>query len=935
MNKIWSYPGARWWKFDFHTHTLASIDTLWHDLIGSENELTPEKWLFKYMAAGIDCVAVTDHNSGAWIDKLKTAYVAMKAEADGGQVPEGFRPLILFPGVEISVQGGVHVLAIFSPDATTSDIDTLLGRVEYQGTKGDSDGVTRKGLAEVIAAILESNAIPIPAHADVDKGMLKCKDGRVSAFDANSLRQALTVDGLLAVEWCDKNSNLPQAVERQAKQLTRVLGSDCHNFRNGNVPGSRFTWVKMAEPSLEGLRLALLDGNEVSIRRSDDGAFEPFNVPEHVITELEVENARYMGNGQTARLAFSPYFNAVVGGRGSGKSTLVHALRLATRRESELEALGKDSEPWRQFEGFRQLTSGRESKGGLRPNTEIAVQWQSGGNCLRLVWCAGDQGLLPVVEELNARGQWQPSASQSITPERFPVRIFSQGQIAALAGNGRQALLKIIDEAANVAPLKQELQDAIRTFHAQRARLRELKGKLDGQAEVERKLAEANQKLNALAQSNQAVVLQAFARAQRQEKEIRHVFDQLRGTSKLLADAAEQMVLDDWPTQHFTEHDSDILAWRQEVDAEVNRLRQELQARAQALNGYIGAQKADPRVKQWYERVVQAKRAHEALQQSLAAQGVNDPQAFANLTQTQQQLESQLKALRAMQADYEELQNHIASQQGLLIERRNAITQRRQDFISKTLIDNAHVQMTVVPFGFDAGALERELRMLLDVNDERFADDILALTDGEPVGGMAYALAQTPDAKKMTALGALKQNLVQVSEEYGGRLRNYLQRKHEKPEFADHILAWFPEDDLRIQYQRSGAWASIEQGSQGQRSAALLAFLLAFGTEPLILDQPEDDLDNHLIYDLIVRQIRENKLRRQLIVVTHNPNVVVNGDAELVHVMDFGQGQCYLKQSGSLQQQPVREEVCRVMEGGREAFARRWKRLGREVGNAG
>ena len=98
-----------------------------------------------------------------------------------------------------------------------------------------------------------------------------------------------------------------------------------------------------------------------------------------------------------------------------------------------------------------------------------------------------------------------------------------------------------------------------------------------------------------------------------------------------------------------------------------------------------------------------------------------------------------------------------------------------------------------------------------------------------------------------------------------------------------------------------------------------------------MLDQPEDDLDNHLIYDLIVRQIRENKLRRQLIVVTHNPNVVVNGDAELVHVMEFGRGQCYVMQSGALQEKVVREEVCRVMEGGREAFTRRWKRLGREL----
>ena len=61
-----------------------------------------------------------------------------------------------------------------------------------------------------------------------------------------------------------------------------------------------------------------------------------------------------------------------------------------------------------------------------------------------------------------------------------------------------------------------------------------------------------------------------------------------------------------------------------------------------------------------------------------------------------------------------------------------------------------------------------------------------------------------------------------------------------------------------------------------------LAFILSYGDEPLLLDQPEDDLDNKLIYDLIVRQLRETKTKRQVIVVTHNANIVVNGDAEMV-----------------------------------------------------
>ncbi|MCX8518699.1 MAG: chromosome segregation protein SMC, partial [Methylophilaceae bacterium] len=214
----WSYPGSRWWKFDFHTHTPASTDTrAWQQAIGSAQEVTAEKWLLKYMTAGIDCVAVTDHNSGAWIDTLKLAYASMKTQADAGQAPEGFRELFLFPGVEISVNGGVHLLAIFDTNATTRTMTDLLAQVEYQGTDGDSDGVTKKSAEEVIRQVLQAGGIPIPAHADKEKGLF--------ALDSNTLKQVLAVEGLLAVEWCAAGTpTYPQAVQKLAQPLAWVLG---------------------------------------------------------------------------------------------------------------------------------------------------------------------------------------------------------------------------------------------------------------------------------------------------------------------------------------------------------------------------------------------------------------------------------------------------------------------------------------------------------------------------------------------------------------------------------------------------------------------------------------------------------------------------------------------------------------------------------------
>ncbi len=141
---------------------------------------------------------------------------------------------------------------------------------------------------------------------------------------------------------------------------------------------------------------------------------------------------------------------------------------------------------------------------------------------------------------------------------------------------------------------------------------------------------------------------------------------------------------------------------------------------------------------------------------------------------------------------------------------------------------------------------------------------------------------------------------------------------------------WWPKDSLDVRYSPKGSgrnFRPISAGSPGQKTAALLAFLLSYGSEPLVLDQPEDDLDNRLIHDMIVRQIREEKQNRQIIVVTYNPNIVVNGDAELVVALAAQSGMTQKEREGSLQDRKVRETICKVMEGGLDAFKERYKRI--------
>ena len=934
----WPYPGSRWWKFDFHTHTPFSTDTAaWQKAKGATatDVVTPETWLRKFMAAEIDCVAVTDHNGGAWIDELKKAL--KKLPKDDLIEPCGFRELTLFPGVELSVNGGIHLLAIFDPDATISNIDSLLGQVEFQGSKGDPNGVTGKSIADVIRCVLSAGGIPIPAHADGEKGLLQVESGtRRSMRDAATVRQAVEVEDLLAVEWVDPDNPMPSCVEKSAARLAHVLGSDCHNFRNGPIPGSRYTWVKMAEPSIEGVRLALLDGNDISIRRSDQGDFDPFRTPETFVTAIEVENARFMGRNKPERLEFSPYYNALIGGRGTGKSTIVHVARLVFKRETELKSLGEQAEPLRRFESFRQVAKGREGEGGLLPETRLRVELSRDGRQYRLNWPPKDD--VATVEEFTEKGtekgDWHASASQTINAERFPVRIFSQGQIAAMASDGRQALLGVIDEAAGVAELRQRLRNVENAWSTLRARRREFDERLAAKPEIERKLREVVDKLSAVQDSRHADVYRAHLRAARQQREVDGSLRQLEAMPGRIEALCEDLVIDDWASDLFLGKvdDADILAWRRAADDTVSRLREDLRMAAARFTQGITTLRTNSQLQTWRDRIAAAQDAYLDLQNVLAEKGIADPQAFARLVQERQSLEVRAAELRRLLDEKVRLEADLDVQWRQVLQARQAISELRTRFLAETLKDNPFVRIDLVPFGFDARVIERELRALLD-DGEHFESDILHSTDDGPKGGIAYELVSAPDANRIETIEAIKHRLIEPDESVGGHFRNFLRRKAQRVEFVDAVLRWFPEDDLHIQYSRRGSgseWVDIDQGSQGQRSAALLAFLLAFGEEPLILDQPEDDLDNHLIYDLIVKQLRENKLRRQLIVVTHNPNIVVNGDAEMVHALDF-RGQCHVKQRGGLQEKALREEVCHVMEGGRDAFRRRWARLGKEL----
>ena len=911
-----NWIGSRWWKFDFHNHTPASDDYGKGPNQAQYMQITHKDWLLNYMRQGIDCVAVTDQNSGAWIDPLKQALKELASESH-----EDYRPLYLFPGVELTVQGNIHILAIFGEDKTTSDIDSLLGAVRYRGTKGKSDGCSECSAVEVIDEIARSGGLAIPAHVDQASGLFTVCTG-------NTLEQVLDNKCVFAMEVTDLAKAKPQLYIGKNLNWAEILGTDSHHpsgTGNQRYPGSHFTWVKMSEPSYDGLRLALVDG-ALSLKRSDNFTGDPNIHGQLAIESIVVDDAKYLGRGQSLSCQLNPWLNTIIGGRGTGKSTSLEFLRIALKRKGEIpKSLEKE------FTKYSQTSKDRQDEGLLKDSTKITVGFRKDGGRFRITWSNTDD--IYSIEEETAPGVW--CASEGDIAQRFPVRIYSQKQIFELAKHP-QALLQVVDDAPEVNHRDWQLKwdELVSKYLSLRAQEREVQAGLQEESVTKGQLEDVKRKLDVFEKAGHADVLKAYQLRQNQSKAMDSWVTTWEDSAEQVRDISGSLLPAELDLQYFdigNADDKELFDTIKDIRATFEKLQTEMNSIAQRIDDVKNSWNQTRSDLGISKRITAASHEYNALLGQLSAADAGDPSAYGVLVKQRQDFEDKLKGFDKKR---ETLAQHQKSAEEYLVklhEHRALITKLREDFLKDTLVGNSYVQINVIPFG-NKITVEEEFRNLIGRSGGGFDRDI-GVVDGDE-GLLAY-LTQDQSNTMDDKIEKIKSSLLAIHENDTMAVESCKDRRFVSliqgltPEQIDRIQCWFPGDSLDIRYslKNGESFKPVEQGSPGQKTAALLAFILSYGNEPLILDQPEDDLDNHLIYDLIVTQLREIKQKRQVLVVTHNANIVVNGDAENVIALDIRSGQTRIVAQGGLQEPSIRDEICRVMEGGKEAFTQRYKRI--------
>lgn len=926
----WNWPGARWWKCDLHVHTPASYD------FDKRETISWLDWVAAAKASGVQILAVTDHNTAAGVDEVRDP------------------SFVVLPGVELTVSPGVHVLAIFDPSMGRDAISALLGKVKIPVTDfGKREACSPVSVVDALREAVEAGAVCIAAHAGSKNGLLTVVN------PGQSLRQIVQSPHLAGVEvecweWEvtdpeDGTKKLPKTWEaefgkyldgslkdyrRPSGQLPLLSSSDAHTLAD---IGARTSWLKMTTANLEGLRLALQDG-PLSVRNQRD-ALDPNIHANLVLESVTISKARYLGRSAPFELRLNPWLNTVIGGRGTGKSSLVELLRLALRRDVEVpEALRKE---WAEMTRVAESHSGR---GILTADSEVTVIYRKDGARFRIGW--DPAGKATPIESEVAAGQWEPSPGA--VAQRFPVRIYSQKQVYELTREP-EALLRIVDEAPEVkAGEWREAWSAEETrFLSLRAQAREVAASLGDEPRIVGELEDVKRRLAVFEAAGHAEVLKRWQTRRRQEHGVERWEAGLDGAAAkvhALADAVDLPALDATLFDPTDAGDKELVDAATGIAGKVEAMQADarlLAARADALRAEWTSLRA---ATGWTASVTAAVAGYDALVEALKAAGGGDPSEYGRLVQQRQVLEARLATFAGKRATHTALVAQSATTLSRLRALRDELTQKRSAFLSATLSANPFVRIEAVPQGAVA-SIERDLRRLLGREDATFAKDIGSADEpGTLVGTLVGSYL--PDFERGDPAKRVK-----LAADFSARLDATKKRLHDlaagtvaaqhatfakhmagrPPEQMDRLDAWFPADTLLVSFKAQGqghGFQPITQGSPGQRSAALLAFLLSYGDEPIVLDQPEDDLDNQLVSRLIVEQLRLIKQKRQVLVITHNANIVVNGDAELVVALDVRKGQAVKVCEGGMQEQAVREEICRIMEGGTEAFRERYRRIG-------
>ncbi len=859
--------GASWVRVDFHLHTVADKEFRF----SGDSNYYHSNYVDALEKAGIRLGVITNHNKFE-IEEFKALRSAAKKKG-----------IALLPGVELSVSegaNGIHTLVVFAEEwlAEGRDYINPFMTVAFEGKVPsqfeNENGRSSLSLRETIQKLegYSRDFFLVFAHVEDGNGLwAELEGGRLQELGNEELfhRRTLGFQKVRTHDGAGKGAPCRTKVQEWLKDAypAEVEGSDPKRLEE--IGKGEPCYLKLGELSFEAVKFAL--------RAHRDRVAK--EIPRRSTSCLR--SAHFEGgvlDGQTIR--FSPELNALIGIRGSGKSSILETIRYALdiplpqgRRAADVEY--KDG-----------LVKHALGSGGKVTLTAVDTYGQE----------FTVSRIFREMPNVYLAGKLQPGVSIRETVLRGPI-YFGQKELAA--GDAQDLVEKLTGE--KLAPLRAQIEEQRQKVKDAVERFRRLKDSAQQKAEYERQLSDAEFRLKKFKEHGVESKLNRRLGFQKDQGLLDRVGSRVvafqHGLESFVAEHEDD--LRNAASYQSTENKAFFERYFDEyrgVLAQLDALK-EAQSKLGATSARLDQMRAefDATARGLQDEFAQIERAlAEELRQTGSA--AIQPDDFLQQQQRKLKAEQMIEALTKQEAQ------QVSSRDALLkeLDALNELWLKEFKTI-KTELDRVNANHT---------ALQVELKFKGD------KDAAIAFMKSLYKGSAIRETTLTSVMEDYADFGALFRDLGQAKTKAGSSPDLFEERFLEN---LSELLTWQVPNRFRILYRNK----ELRHHSLGQRASALILFVLSQRkNDVIIIDQPEDDLDNQTIYDDVIALLCKLKPQTQFIFATHNPNVPVLGDAEQVHACSYQDDKIQV-QSGGIDAQTIQEDIIGIMEGGREAFAKR------------
>lgn len=956
--------------------SLKDLSGLTEDEITKkERQISADKYarlLLSYVQlfTDIKVLCLTDHNTGGELD-------AFLNEAKNYEIN-------VIPGVEVSSNQGIHMLCLFNPEAKWKDtwansISHLMTELSCASPFDKNKQPENCGLSsqEIMRKVAQKGGIVIFAHIATDNGLFKnfaTANGGKAHIDIYTQKECVAVQIPTVGKIADGVKNVIDGKDNNYGKKS-VAQFRCSDSRNLKEIGLGYTWVK-ANPDFQGLEQAIVEHNERLTLKSKPELLKRIELNSTKVIERVSINKKDSSDLKKEdwftenEILLNPGLVSIIGNKGSGKSALADIIGL----------LGNSL----QFKDFSFLNVNKFKKGKApkASHFEASMRWYSDEETAKV--CLNDDPPENATEKVKYIPQNYlekicnnvEEVANSAFDEEIQEVIFSHVPYEERLGTG--SLLDLIglktkQIGSNCALLREELSSvnakiiSIENKLSKKSKkllnekIEEKENQLKAIKEPEKVLPpdqndasqEENKKLVAQLESLRKAVAELEAKHQESNKKISTLNTKilnLKNTkseiesfkartdqfkTKINVDLEEYSLKADELINlniDYTKLDSVIstleIGLSEEKKAVINDegeniLKQQIEGKIEEMRALELTLDAPNRKYQAYLKEVDNwKKKKQEIE--------GDPEQIGSLNHLKEQkkaLEKLGDTLNELYEDRYELSTKIFKETNKLkTEYQNLYAPIEQFMEGEEGVDKAE-DSPEIELSFSASIVHTDFlsTFLNYINKARIG----YFKGAEDAPRKLAEILKTADFQTANGvrdfLSIITKALLNDSDDsLAARIQEQMNTPQKISEFYDYI---FSLTYLSPKYELTWSGKKPEELSPGERGCMLLVFYLLLDKRdhPLIIDQPEENLDNQTIFKILVPCVRKAKNGRQIIVVTHNPNIAVNCDADQIICasIDKKKKNKVIYKSGAIEDQKIREQIIDILEGTIPAFVKR------------